>query len=408
MSWIDQIKNNILIRTGNGREFNVLWRNAARSQEYNVAEFEFPEVAGTLVRRSKPKGMRYNIEFYFNGENNVDDAEDFRLSADDERPWILVHPFYGSLTVQPISLNYDNTTFNVTKVTGSVVETITEDRPKTSDEPKDRIAAEKIAFDETASAAFANNVDPGITDINQMNANNAVAYAVGKKKVKLTVDSEGYFNAFNTANAKILEASIEPLAAIRQMQTVLNAPAMFVDSVKNRLDIFVNQFTLLRNTIVGITDPNKKRIYETNQGSIISSMLLAAATPQDGDYGNRNDVYATIALILGSYNTYIQDLDDLQTENGGGPESYIPDAGSLIAMNGLLNYTLSNLFNIALDSKQERTLILENDSNLILLAHRFYGLLPDDSTITAFMLQNEIGLNEILQIRKGRKVKYYI
>lgn len=408
MSWIEKVKNNLLIKTGNGREFNVLWRNATRSQEYNVAEFEFPEVAGTLVRRSKPKGMRYNIEFYFNGENNLDDAEDFRISADDERAWILVHPFYGSLTVQPISLNYDNTTLNVTRVTGSIVETITDDRPKTSDDPKDKIAAEKIVFDDTAAAAFANNVDPEITDINRMTDNNSLAYAVGKKKVKLTVDSEAYFNLFNSANTKILNASIEPLAAIRELQSVLNAPAIFVDSVRNRLDIFVHQFELLKNTIEGITEPNKKRIYETNQGSVVSSMLLAASTPQAGDYGNRNDVYSTIEIILDSYNTYIQDLDGMQTDNGGDPDSFIPDAGSLIALNGLLNYTISNLFNIALDSKQERTLILEHDQNIILLAHRFYGMQPDDSTITAFIAQNEIGINETLQIRKGRPLKYYV
>lgn len=408
MSWIETVKNNLLIKTGNGREFNVLWRNAARSQEYNVAEFEFPEVAGTLVRRSKPKGMRYNIEFYFQGENNLDDSEDFRVAADDERPWILVHPFYGSLTVQPISLNYDNTTLNVTKVTGSMVETITDDRPKTSDDPRDKIAAEKIVFDQTAAESFVNNVEPEITDINQMNTNNAVAYAVGKKKVKLTVDAEAYFNLFNSANAKILDATSEPLAAIQEMQAVLNAPAIFVDSVRNRLDMLSNQFDLLRNTIEGITEPNKKRIYETNQGSLVSSMLLAASTPQEGDYGNRNDVYATIESILDSYNTYIQDLDGMQTENGGDPESFIPDAGSLIALNGLLNYTLSNLFNIALDSKQERTVILENDSNIITLAHRFYGMQPDDSTVEAFKNQNEIGINETLQVRKGRTVKYYI
>jgi hypothetical protein len=408
MSWIEKIKNNIVLKTGDGREYNLLWRNATRSQEYNVAEFEFPGITGTLVKRSKPKGMRYNIEFYFKGEDNLDDAETFRISADDERAWILIHPFYGSLNVQPISLNYDNSTLNVTRVTGSLVETITDDRPKTSDDPRDKIAAEKVAFDDTAAAAFTNNVEPGITDINQMTANNTLAYAVGKKKVKLTVDAEAYFNAFNSANAKILEATSEPLAAIREMQSVLNAPAIFADSVRNRLDIFVNQFELLRNTLEGITERNKKRLYETNQGSVVSSMLLTASTPQDGDYGNRNDVYATIEIILESYNTYIQDIDGMQTENGGEPESFIPDAGSLIALNGLLNYTISNLFNIALDSKQERTVILENDSNPISLAHRFYNLQQDDSTITAFMLQNEMGINETLQVRKGRIVKYYI
>lgn len=408
MSWIEKVKNNLIIRTGDGQEFNVLWRNASRTQEYNVAQFEFPNISGTLVKRSQPKGMQYNIEIYFQGENNLDESEAFRIACNDKRHWVLIHPFFGRLNVQPTALNFDNTALNITKVTGTVIETIVEDNPKTSADPKDKIAAEKETFDETAAVSFANNVDPSVQDINQMTQNNTVAYAVGKKKVKLTVDSERYFNAFNTANAKILEATIEPLAAIRQMQVMLNMPAIFEDSVSNRLAILLDQFNLLRDTLIGITERHLKLIYEVNQGSIISSMLLAAATPQDGDYENRAVVDATIEDILGAYNTYIEDLDSLQTDNGGEPESYIPDAGSMTQLNQLMNFTISNLFNIALDSKQERSIILEDDSNPVLLAHRFYGLRPDDSTIDAIIQQNQIGINEILQVKKGRTIKYYI
>jgi hypothetical protein len=408
MSWIEKVKNNLIIRTGDGREFNVLWRNASRTQEYNVASFDFPQISGTLVKRREPKGMQYEVEFYFQGENNLDDAEDFRRSADDKRYWVLIHPFYGRLNVQPTSLKYDNTALNITRVTGTVIETIIDDHPKTSADPKDKITRDKAVFDETAAVAFANNVEPSVTDINQMTENNALVYAVGKKKVKLTVDSERYFNAFNTANAQIVEATAEPLAAIRQMQVMLNMPALFEDSVQNRLKVLLDQFNLLRDTLEGITERHKKLLFESNQGSIVSSMLVAVANPQEGDYGNRNEVYSTIDSVLGAYNTYVEDLDDMQTDNGGDPESYIPDAASMTQLNQLLNFTLSNLFNIALDSKQERTVILEDDSNAILLAHRFYGLLPDDSTIDAFISQNEIGINETLHIKKGRPVKYYV
>lgn len=408
MSWIEKIRSKITIRTGDGKEFQVDWRNANRSQEYNVAQFEFPSIRGTLVKRSEPKGMQYSIEFYFQGENHLDDAEDFRNSADDKRAWVLKHPLYGSINVQPTSLNYDNnTSLGFTKVTGTLIETITEDRPKTSEDPKDKINQAKVTFDDTAATAFVNNVDPEITDINQMTANNTLAYSLGKKKVKLTVDAEAYFNAFNSANAKIINATIEPLAAIREMQAVLNAPGMFIDAVENRLGILIAQFNLLRESIEGIVDPNKKRIYQTNQGSLVSSMLVAVANPQDGDYENRTQVFNTIDQVLAVYNTYIEDLDSMQTDNGGDPDSFIPDAGSMIALDSMLDFTLSNLFGIALDSKQERTIVLEDDSNLILLAHRFYGL-QDDATIERFQKENEIGINEILQIRKGKRIRYYV
>jgi hypothetical protein len=77
-------------------------------------------------------------------------------------------------------------------------------------------------------------------------------------------------------------------------------------------------------------------------------------------------------------------------------------------LTNLINFTLSNLFNIALGAKQERFVFLETDSNVILLAHRFYGLVPDDSTIDELIEQNEIGLTEILNIKAGRKIIYFI
>jgi len=73
----------------------------------------------------------------------------------------------------------------------------------------------------------------------------------------------------------------------------------------------------------------------------------------------------------------------------------------------LVNYTISNLFNIAINAKQERSIIVEDDTNLVALAHRFYGLAPDDSTIEDLMLGNKIGLSELLIIKKGRKISYY-
>ncbi len=406
MSWIERISNPLIVKTGDSKSYTILWKNATRSREYNVAEFEFPEVDGTLVKRSRPKGMRYNIEFYFQGEDNIDNAEAFKVSADDSRAWTLSHPLYDNIIVQPLNLVFDNTAHNVTKVTGTVVETITEDRPKTSQDPVDKIAADKIALDEAFATSFANDVQPNTVDKINLSSNVASAYNLGKKKVKLTVDAEAYFNAFNTANAAILDATSEPLAAMRAIQTVLNSPGYFADSVQNRISVLSDQVEALRVGIPGVLTTAAKRIFENNIASMISSMLYASSTPETDDYENRNDVVSVIETLIDNYNQYVTDLDSLQTENGGELDSYIPDADSFRSLNLLLNFTVSNLFTIALGSKQERSIILEDDSNVVLLTHRFYKL--DDTTLEKFINTNQIGINEMLQIRKGRMIKYYV
>ena len=113
-------------------------------------------------------------------------------------------------------------------------------------------------------------------------------------------------------------------------------------------------------------------------------------------------------VLLAANTTYIQTLEGIQSENGGSVDSFIPDANALQQLNALLNYTVANLFVIAMDAKQERSIILEEDSNWIVLAHRFYGLKQDDSTIEELIKNNNAGLNEMLQVRKNRKIVYYV
>lgn len=409
MSWVEKINYDLIITTGDGKKYKPLWLNANKGVEYNVSEFDFPNVNGTFVDRKRPRGRKFPLEIYFQGDDNIDQASAFEISASDPRPWIIAHPYYGNLTVQPISLNFDNSLHNVTKITGTVAETITENYPKGSISPSDKISADKETLDTTFSVSFANNVQPSTADVNSLTENTQELYSAGAKQVKLTDQAAEYFNLFNKANAAILNATSEPLIAIQAVKDVINYPSLLQESVQARLDLFVGQLDLLSFEISNLLTPSSKRIYENNAGILISAMLFSASTPLDNtDYGNRDSVFRVIETLLNAYNSYVEALDSIQTENGGSPESYIPDASSLIALNGLLTFTISNLFNIALNAKQERVIYLEQDSNVILLSHRFYGPSQDDSNIDKFILNNNIGLDELLQIKKGRKLIYYI
>lgn len=406
MSWIEQINSDFIITTGDGREFKPQWMNATKGAEFNIAEFEFPNIPGTLVKRSQPKGRRFNLEIFFQGEDNLDVSKDFEISARDPRAWTILHPLYGTLIVQPLGLSIDDTKHNVSKITSTIIETIVEDSPQASIDPIDKITEDKADLDVVFEESFANDVIPSTTDKNTLSTNLNTIFNAGED---LAGDaSEAYFNAFNAAEAAILDATDEPLDAIRAINTVINAPALFEESVKNRIALFIDQFNRLSTSISTITETSKKKIYESNVGIIISNMALAVANPIEGDYANRPEVISRIDEILSTYNAYIDNLDILQTDNGGNPTSYIPDAESLTALNDLINFAVSNLFDIALNTKQERSIFLEKVSNVILITHRLYGLDIDDILIDQLIDNNNIGINELLQLKKGREILYYI
>lgn len=406
MSWIERVKNQIIITCGEGSEFRPKWKNAVKTREYNVTEFNFPEVSGTLVKRQQPKGNKYGLEFYFEGDDNIDVSTAFLSAADDPRPWVISHPYYDRIVVQPISLNVDNSQYNSTKITGTVVETITDTNPKTSVNAQDKIIADQNEINTVFEESYANDVSPVIDDVNQMTENNESLFLEGEKVITETSDFESYFNAFNMANSAILNATNEPLTAIRTLQAVVNAPALFVVGIDTRIETMKTQFEKLIQSIVGVTEFSLKKLFENNSGVLISSMCLALVT--DAEYSSRKDVVSFIEELVDDYNNYLTQLDSIQSDNANSPDSFIPDFRSQLLLNDLVNFTVSNLFEIAIDSRQERSIFLEEDSNIINVAHRFYGLDLQDSTIDELISTNEIGLNEFLGLKKGRKIVYFV
>lgn len=406
MSWLEKVQSDLVITTGDGKEYRPLWKPKSKSIDFNIAEFTFPEVSGTYVKRSKPKGRKIELEFYFQGEDYIEVSDAFETSSKDERFWVVLHPIYGTISAQIASINFDNSEFNIVTINCTLLETITDDNPKTVTDPIATIKLEKELLDATIVDAF--DETPSPADVNKAAANNNKFYTLGKKLTSIAEESQNYFDLFNKANAAILNATALPLVALAAVQAAINAPALFTASVKSRIALIGNQFNLLRGNLGFINTRSGKKMYEATGASLISAQATAASTPVEGDYGNMNSVLEIIEPLIENYNVYLEDLDSLQSDNGGDVDSYIPDADSLNALTSLINFTVSNLLKIALNSKKERSVILDADSNWIELTHRFYGLDARDKNIEELMNNNDAGLNEILHVRKGRKIIYYI
>lgn len=412
MSWLDKIRTDLIIVTGDGKEYRPLWRPGEKDIEYNIATFDFPEIEGTLVNRKKRKGRKIPMILFFQGENHIDLANAFEQSANDSRAWTLTHPYYGRLTVQPASLNINNTGYNVSEIKVDLLETMTDDYPRASTVPQDKIANDTEACNETAAENCAEAItSKGVQaiSINKTQVFLTKSDASTQEIINQQSNSQEYFNNYNQAQASVQNILTDPLAAIQYSQATISAPASFDASVGKRFSILTQQMTALSSSMLsGVPNLIDKTIYQTFGNTLISALCLAASTPRAGDYSNRNDVLNIIDILLSTYDAHLLTLDTQQSDNGGNVDSFIPDAATQTQLNYLVNYTASNLFDIALSARQERSIILEQDSNWILLAHRFYGLDAADSTIDDMIKFNGAGLNEMLQVRKNRKIVYYV
>jgi hypothetical protein len=412
MSWLQKVEKDLVIQTGDGKKFSPEWIKAGRVVEFNTTEFNFPNVAGSLVDRREAKGARFTLDVYFQGTNHLELSDEFVASASDKRFWILTHPFYGKMNVQPNSLAIDNAGDNVTKFTIPIIETITDVNPKTRLIADDKIIEDTGFINVLSSGNFKNAADVKSEDINSMEELSDNIFVNTNSEILDDEDGQNFFNKYNSTLSAINNALEDPSAAISSMIDLIQAPATFNQSVDSRLSILQKNYNLLQTSVdLTATTVNlvSRLIYEVNQNAVLCGMCIASSHPfDDDDYENRNQVSDVISVLLANNSQYFQTLDDIQIGDGSNPNDFVANPNTMLDQNNLVNFTMANLFAIGLDAKQERFLTVENDTDFVNLSHRLYGPKKDDAHINELMRNNKLGLNGILVIRKGTEIKYYI
>ena len=408
MSWIQRVQQDITITTGDGKQWQPLWMITDKTIEWNFAEFNFPQIEGSLVRRNLIKGRRFPLEIMFKGDDHIEVSNSFERSAKDTRPWRINHPMYDEILVHPQSLTFSHKTLNQTEIKGTLVETITEDPPFSRQDPRDLSEFTALEARELTSLAFDDNLELQPVEVAEITVTTNRVYELAAALTKSGEQAQEYFNQYQDTLAKISTIASEKLAGAQSIVDLFAFPSEFIDDLKRRLYIFQLQFNELLKNIADLFTPQQKKIFELQGSAIIIGMVEATTNPIETDYETMNDVTFTIETVLKTYNTFIESLDSLQTENGGEVDSYVPDFESISTLQNLVNYTISQLSNIALNSRQERSIFLAEDSNMILLSHRFYGPSEDDSNIEFFERTNNIGLNQLQEIPKGTEIFYYV
>jgi len=403
MSWKDRINDKMVIKTGDDKTYNLSWRPGGKKIDYNVASFEFPNIEGTLVVRKKAKGTQHEINVVFQGENHLQDYEAFEISCRSEKQVEITHPMYGLLTVQITGLKINNSDYNITDAKLEAIETISSIYPQASVSLVDAIAENKDVLN-TAVVDSTTNISSAQVSTQQsfINKYNAAFDVL----TKLDEEKEALINLTNKAKTAVADAISKPAKAIESVINLINFPADVTAGLNSIFSVFEN--TLIDLLLVDLDVLDNKFLYEKNGGSVIGSICLVSSIKASADFETKAEVLDYIQSFLTTYNNYIEQLDSMQTERGDSPESYVPDFDALYNLDNLVNLTISNLFAIAFAAKQERSILLDADSNIILLTDKYYGLNANDDNIDKFIKTNNIGISEMLLLKKGREIIYYI
>lgn len=408
MTWIDRIENTTFtIRTGDGKLFYpALPIGYETSKEFNAMQFGFINVDGALVNRRRVKARSFPLNFFFTGEDNIDQAADFDLSCNDSRAWTVRHPMYGDITGQPISIKRGDPNLNATQFTVDFWETLTTQNPVAVIAPDEAISNRVTDFSTISPIDYSSKVSIKPADISQItNQENSTNDLINKI---LPADSYVIYQQAQYA----MFTSIDNMAAdaatgIAAIQQVLLQPALFQLSVQDRINLLI---ALYNNTDVMLQasyNANNKAYFEATNGMIIASISLAMMLPLSSDYQTRDQVNTVADILDGIYQDYLTILDAAYVPIGNPGTSFTSSQQSQDALQNVVFQTLIGLQTLAFNAKVERFVTLGTDSQLIVLVHKYLGLDVADANIETFRTINNLKNSFLFLIPKGTEIKYY-
>jgi hypothetical protein len=397
MSWLDRLNNiELTITTGDGKVYTPLWKNARKEITYNVAGFNFVGIPGTFVQREERIGSQYPIELYFEGEDCIDRAREFEVSARDKRSWLIKHPFYDEIRVQPLSIEIIDENYNISQINVTVWETLTEKFPEQSVIPEKEIQAAKIESDKIVVEAY--DVSPETSLIEKATTAIDSIEVNYQGLVESNEDAAALKNLASSATSAAIQIVSAPLNFVRETQALINFPFQIVNTVRNKIDQLVKSINSLASIFTqDSSNEVELATYDAFVSTSLTELCNVTTDPQEGDFTKRKKVLEAIAIIDDAYFSVLTNYDN---------NAYAQNPRSALSVDNIVNSTLANLFQIAFNSEQERSIFLEQDNNIINLAHRFYG--PGDANIIRLIDENELSRTELLQVKKGRKLIWYV
>ena len=402
MSWKEKLDNiQFEITTGDGKTYQPLWVSGEKSKDFNISKYDFINTEGSYIDRKKAQSNIYPLTFFFQGEDNIEQCNDFEASANDSRAWEIEHPFYGTIKGQPTNLKRNDSSFNVTTVTVDFWESIDGEFPNSEISIKDETKSKVNLVDSLSSNFFIENSNPEISDITLFKENIVLSGA------KFTPDSESFNDYKNTVSAAVKSADnlvVDAETAFNDAQKVINKPSDFASSVISKVSSYESAYEVLKSSLGGLFS---KYNFESQAATILSALCNSVVNPSGDDYITRTDIESVNSDLVSLYEDYISTLDSNQVSIYDIGNSWAPNIQIQSALADLIFFTSNSLFLLSFDARQERTFELTKDSNLILLTHRFMGLASDEN-LDVFREINNIKNNELFRIRKGRTIKYFI
>jgi len=412
MSWEERIKQ-AAYTSPSGIRFDLLYEDVSRESDKKTTVFTFPDKDGAFIQDLGRGGRRYPLRIFFSGENYDLLANEFFAALEEVGVGVLDHPIYGTINVVPTGTirQRDNlkTASNQAVFDIEFWETITEISFPFAETEAITVVNESIEnFTVEASDQFDDELDLETSSetidfktkfLTALDFTKSVLDDIAKAQQEI----KSQFDAlYNTIQTNIDELIGVPVQLALNTIDFIRLPARALTGITAKLDAYGNLINgIIGNDFEPSFDNKTKNNFVSSSLFSTSYLIAEVEVTLFTKLVTKPDAISVADVIVQNFDNIINWSDtNRNTLN-------IIDTGEAYEqLQNAVAADTSRLVQISFSLKQERIITLDRNRTIIDLSAELYGTI--DSQLDFLISSNNLNGDEIIELPKGKEIKYYI
>lgn len=402
MAWQEKLETQASYQSPTGKIFIFQYENLSKAVTKKTTVFDFLDADGSYVQDLGSTGRRYPLEIIFWGSDCDDVADSFEDALLERGIGVLNHPMYGTKNVVAIETisRRDNVKSQANQVTITVTffETVEILYPTSQIDAGSEIENTIVEANSAIANKYKDNLDittPGAKANIGTNVNNFVKITDSNLRNianKTRSVQQKFDNIKRSIDSNITTLVSDPIALAQQINQLTQTPARSTASITARLEAYEN---LAKSTISQSSSDNKFYTDDLFATGYLIGTVISAINAQ---FITQRDAIDSAETILDLSN----EIEQWRENNG----SQIDTGEAYQQIQKIVSLTAGYLIELSFSLKFERQKTLDRDRTVIDLVAELFGNI--DENLDFFITSNNLSGSEILLLRRGKQIVYYI
>lgn len=428
-NWKERIGDSNIIFTSpeTSTEFTAKWVNSSKIVDKKLGLFDYPNIQGTVSQDLKSTSNKFSIVFRFTDyENNDLYARDFfAIAAKESGQWTIIHPVYGLLGLQLVSMSESKTSIEggFTELSTEWIESIDEDTLLTARELAGLLDGQCsivqlnsieqfVELCDQSSKALRSTIENTVDGIE-----NVVDFVLSPLfAIENTVSSA--ITSIKLAIQGSIDAVSLPLSELAgQIQNLINIPLLAVQDTKARINKYASLRSALTNLLPGedsaitptwASDLEKRNNIVTAELASVSSIVaFSQILLTSNDITNRVQALDLAQQLLDEFSDLVDKYDEQQEaqESALIEEQYFSNSSVYNDLVTLVGLSLQYLLSLISTLKIEKKITLKNPRATVEVCISEYGTLDKYDDLIS---HNNLKGSEILWLPTGKEIVLYV